>query len=82
MPGNMTLAVLRNELQGEVDETLLRYVATNAHKVLYISLEQLCERAAVSEEQVMEFFRAFNVVDFVHSSTSFGNACITRQPTA
>jgi len=65
MPGNMTLAVLRDNLHGEVDETLLQYVAINAHKVLYISLEQLCERAAVSEEQVMEFFRAFNVVDFV-----------------
>lgn len=65
MPGNMTLSVLREYLHGEVDEKLLHYIAMNAHKVLYISFEQLCERAAISEEQAMEFFRAFNAESFV-----------------
>ena len=65
MPGNMTLAVLREYLHGDVDEKLLHYIAMNAHKVLYISFEQLCERTAISEEQAMDFFRAFNAESFV-----------------
>lgn len=65
MPGNMTLAVLRKFQQAPADEKLLRYVATNAHKVLYISFELLCERAGVSTEQAVAFFRAFNAESFV-----------------
>lgn len=65
MPGNMTLAVLREYLHGEADERLLQYIAMNAHKVLYISFEQLCERANISEEQATAFFHAFNAESFV-----------------
>lgn len=65
MPGNMTLAVLREFLHSPADEKLLRYVATNAHKVLYISFEQLCERTGVSAEDAVAFFRAFNAESFV-----------------
>lgn len=65
MPGNMTLAVLREYLRSDADENLLQYIAMNAHKVLYISLEQLCERANISEEQAMAFFRAFHAESFV-----------------
>lgn len=65
MPGNMTLAVLREHLHGEVDEKLLHYIAMNAHRVLYISFEQLCERTNISAEQAVAFFRAFNAESFV-----------------
>ena len=65
MPSNMTLAMLREHLHGQADEVLLRYVAANAHKVLYLAMDQLCERANISEEQAMAFFRAFNAESFV-----------------
>ena len=65
MPTNMTLAMLREHLHGDVDEHLLHYVAANAHKVLYISLEQLCERAGITMAEAVNFFRAFGTNSFV-----------------
>lgn len=65
MPANMTLAMLREHLRGEVDERLLRYVAANAHKVLYISLEQLCERADITMTEAVDFLHAFDAKSFV-----------------
>lgn len=66
MAGNMTRSVLRTYLISDtVDEELLQYVCMNAHTVLYISLEQLCEEAGVNAEQMQTFFRAFGVDDFI-----------------
>ena len=65
MPTNMTIAMLREHLHGDVDEHLLHYVAANAHKVLYISLEQLCDRTETTMAEAMDFFRAFDAKSFV-----------------
>ena len=65
MPTNMTLAMLREHLHSKADERLLHYVAANAHKVLYISLDQFCERAEIGMDEAMHFFRAFNAESFV-----------------
>ena len=65
MSGNKTKRMLREYLHGEVDERLLHYVAANAHEVLYILPEQLCEKAGVSESQAQAFFQAFGVDNFL-----------------
>ena len=65
MSGNKTKRMLREYLHGEVDERLLHYVAANAHEVLYILPEQLCEKARVSENQAQAFFQAFGVDNFL-----------------
>lgn len=60
-------ALLQSHLQEEVDETILNYVTANAngHRVLYMSLEQLCSNANIDEEQAFTFFRAFGVNSFL-----------------
>lgn len=65
MSGNMTLAMLREYIRGDADEKILTYVAVNAHKVLYMSLEKLCERLGITEEQAKTFFHAFGSDSFV-----------------
>lgn len=66
MAGNMTKSVLRTYLiRKTVDEELLHYVCMNAHTVLYLSLEQLCEAAGADVERVQAFFQTFGVDDFI-----------------
>ena len=66
MAGNMTKSVLRTYLISDtVDEELLHYVCMNAHTVLYLSLEQLCEAAGADAERAQAFFQAFGVDDFI-----------------
>ena len=66
MAGNMTKSVLRTHLISDtVDEELLHYVCMNAHTVLYLSLEQLCEAAGADAERAQAFFQAFGVDDFI-----------------
>lgn len=66
MAGNATKSVLRTYLiNNTVDEALLHYVSMNAHTVLYISQEHLCEQAHVTEAQAQAFFQAFGVDSFL-----------------
>lgn len=56
--------LLRNRLQGEVDEALLSYVIANTSSVIYMPISRFCRETQVSEEEALAFFKAFGVDGF------------------
>ena len=51
--------LLRNRLQGEVDEALLSYVIANTSSVIYMPISRFCRETQVSEAEALAFFKAF-----------------------
>ena len=54
-----TEKMLRSYLRRDVDEDLFRYVAENAHVILFWPLERFCSRSGASEEQIYDLMAAF-----------------------
>ena len=52
-------------LKNDVDEALLTYVLDNVHSVLFVTLQQFCLNAGITEEQAQDFFKAFGANSFV-----------------
>ena len=58
---------LYEHAEGEFDENILSFIVqnSNGHSILYMSLEQFCEAAAISENEAFDFFKAFGTNSFL-----------------
>lgn len=61
MDEKTTWKLLHSHLKGEVDESLLEFVAENAHVILFWSMDLFCRRAGVDEDEVYALLNAFGV---------------------
>lgn len=58
---------MRRHAQSDFDENILSYIVhnSNGHSILYMSLEQFCENAGISEKDAFDFFKAFGTNSFL-----------------
>ena len=59
--------LLREHAPGDVNEALLSFIVrnSNGHSILYMSQEQFCAAAGVSEEEAAAFFLSFGANSFL-----------------
>ena len=61
MNAKITETLLRKYLLRQADESLLHFVAVNAHAILYWTMDRFCEQTGISVDGCMAFLSAFGV---------------------